>query len=85
MSSRPISSGSPDASRRPFPEPLVIDCDDCIGPTIGACDDCVVTFLCEREPDDAVVIDVAEARALRLLAEAELVPDLRHQRLDHGA
>ena len=29
--------------------------------------DCVVTFLCDREPEDAVIIDVVEARALRLL------------------
>ncbi|MDZ7673702.1 MAG: hypothetical protein U5K30_01320 [Acidimicrobiales bacterium] len=66
-------------------EPLVIDCDDCIGPTVGACDDCVVTFLCERAPDDAVVIDVAEARALRLLADADLAPRLRHRSIDRGA
>lgn len=59
----------------------VIDCDDCIGPSIGACDDCVVTFLCEREPDDAIVIDVAEERALRMLADADLVPRLRHVRV----
>lgn len=65
--------------------PLIIDCDDCIGRTIGACDDCVVTFLCEREPDDAVIIDVAEARALRMLADAELVPRLRHRRAHRGA
>lgn len=64
---------------------LVIDCDDCIGPSIGACHDCVVTFLCDREPDDAVVIDVAEARALRLLADADLVPRLRHRPVDRGA
>lgn len=66
-------------------DPLVIDCDDCIGPSIGACEDCVVTFLCDREPDDAVVIDVDEARALRLLADAELVPRLRHRPAERGA
>ncbi len=42
------------------------------------CDDCVVTFIVGREPGDAVVIDVAEVRAVRLLAQAGLVPDLRH-------
>lgn len=67
------------------PATTVIDCDDCIGPTIGACDDCVVTFLCEREPDDAIVIDVAEERALRMLADADLVPRLRHQPVRRGA
>lgn len=67
------------------PATTVIDCDDCIGPTIGACEDCVVTFLCEREPDDAIVIDVAEERALRMLADADLVPRLRHQPGRRGA
>ena len=57
---------------------MLIDCATCIGPSFGACDDCVVTFLCDREPDDAVVIDVDEARALRALADAEMVPRLRH-------
>ena len=66
-------------------EPLVIDCATCIGPSVGACDDCVVTFLCDRDPDDAVVIDVGEARALRLLADADLVPRLRHRHVDRGA
>jgi hypothetical protein len=44
-----------------------------------ACEDCVVTFICGREPGEAVVIDVAEARAVRLLGEAGLVPPLRRQ------
>lgn len=66
-------------------EPLVIDCDDCIGPSVGACDDCVVTFLCDREPGDAVVIDVAELRAMRLLASADLMPSLRHHPSSRGA
>ena len=59
---------------------IIIDCDDCIMRRTSACDDCVVTFLCERESDDAVVFDVAEARALRVLATAGLVPELRHAR-----
>jgi hypothetical protein len=55
-----------------------IDCADCVRHDTDTCDDCVVTFLCSREPDDAVVIDVAEARALQVLAGAGLVPKLRH-------
>jgi hypothetical protein len=55
-----------------------IDCDECARQDTDTCDDCVVTFLCSREPDDAVVIDVAEARALQVLAGAGLVPKLRH-------
>ena len=61
-------------------ETTVIDCGDCTMQGTPACDDCVVTFICGREPDEAVVIDVAEVRALRLLGDAGLVPHLRHQR-----
>ena len=43
----------------------------------AACDDCVVSFLLGREPDDAVVIDADEARAMRMLQRAGLVPTLR--------
>jgi hypothetical protein len=57
-----------------------IDCDECRMQHTDACDDCVVTFIVGREPGDAVIIDVDEARAVRRLAEAGLVPDLRHQR-----
>ena len=46
----------------------------------SACDDCVVTFICGREPDDAVVIDASEVRAVRLLSDAGLVPKLRYSR-----
>ena len=59
---------------------LTIDCDDCCLQDTAACADCVVTFLLDREPNDAVVIDVAEARAVRLLGDAGLVPALRHRR-----
>ena len=58
---------------------MLIDCDDCRMQGTTACDDCVVTFIVNREPDDAVIIDVAEARAVRMLSEAGLVPQLRHQ------
>jgi hypothetical protein len=46
----------------------------------SACADCVVTFICSREPGEAVVVDVAEERALRLLSGAGLLPALRHVR-----
>ena len=56
---------------------LTIDCDCCALRNTNACDDCVVSFLLEREPDDAVVIDADEARAMRLLEHTGLVPTLR--------
>ena len=58
---------------------LVSSCDTCSARATAACDDCVVTFLCERDGDDAVVLDLAELRAVRLLADAGLVPTLRHR------
>lgn len=59
---------------------LRIDCDDCVLQDTDACDDCLVSYICSREPDDAIVIDVAEERAIRLLSGAGLVPELRHVR-----
>ena len=59
---------------------LSIDCDDCVADRRTACADCVVTFLVGREPNQAVVIDAAEARAVRLLHGVGLVPALRHRR-----
>jgi hypothetical protein len=59
---------------------LTIDCADCELQATAACDDCVVSVICGREAHDAVVIDVAEVRAMRLLGAAGLVPQLRHAR-----
>ena len=56
---------------------MTIDCDACVLQHTNACDDCVVSFLLDRQPDDAVVIDAAEARAMRMLEKAGLVPELR--------
>ena len=53
-----------------------IDCDDCAMQGTDHCSDCVVTFIAERE-DGVVVVSAEEARALRDLGEAGLVPVLR--------
>lgn len=63
---------------------LRIDCDECALDGTAACADCVVTFLCARDDGGAVVIDVAEVRALRMFAEGGLVPSLRHRRVGAG-
>ena len=55
-----------------------IDCAECCMRDTTVCDDCVVTFVMGREPGEALVIDAAEARAVRMLANAGLVPVLRH-------
>ncbi len=62
------------------PEAFTIDCAECRHQHTSVCDDCVVSFIVDRQPDDAVVVDVEEARAVRLLAQAGLVPEMRHAR-----
>jgi hypothetical protein len=61
-------------------ETITLDCDTCVGQHSALCDDCVVTFLVGRDPGDAVVIDAATERALRVLGEGGLVPKLQHRR-----
>jgi hypothetical protein len=58
---------------------LIISCDDCAMQASPTCDDCVVTYICRRDPDDALIINAAEERAVRMLGQAGLVPRLRHQ------
>lgn len=58
---------------------MTISCDDCMMQDTPACGGCVVNFICDREPGEVVVIDVAEARAVRLLGRSGLVPPLRHR------
>ena len=59
---------------------LRIDCDECALQHTETCADCVVTFLCDRSPGDSLTIDLAEERAIRMLAKAGLAPGLRHVR-----
>jgi len=61
-------------------ETMRISCEDCVMEGTDACSDCVVPYLCGRDTGDAVIIDVAEARALRLLEQGGLAPALRHRR-----
>ena len=77
---QPRLSGHPgpySAGDGSFGRDLTIDCEQCVLRHTDACDDCVVSFLLCREPDDAVVIDADEARAMRMLGRAGLVPELR--------
>lgn len=72
---------------------LTIDCEQCSERCTTACSDCVVSFVLDlsdrretvqvgaTERADAVVLHLAEARAVRLLADAGLVAPLRHRRL----
>jgi hypothetical protein len=57
---------------------FTIDCADCVMAGSSACDDCIVSFIVNREPGDAILVDTAEERALRNLSDSGLVPQLRH-------
>ena len=61
-------------------EAFTIDCADCRHRGTTVCEDCVVSFIVGRRPEDAVVVDAGEARAVRLLEQAGLVPGVRHSR-----
>jgi len=58
---------------------LTIECDGCTMQGTNVCNDCGVTFICDRAPEDAVVFDAVEERTLRLLGRSGLVPPLRHE------
>jgi hypothetical protein len=55
-----------------------IDCNDCVMKATDACGDCIVTFLLDR-PAGAVIFDVAEERALRVLSDSGLTPASRFE------
>ena len=55
---------------------MLIDCDDCVMKATDACGDCIVTFLLDR-PEGAVIFDVAEERALRVLSDSGLTAENR--------
>jgi hypothetical protein len=60
-------------------ESLTIDCEGCTGKAQDRCGDCVVSFILGREPEDALIIDAEEARAMRALGRVGLVPPLRYE------
>lgn len=60
-------------------ESLTIDCDTCAMRDTDTCGDCMVSFLIGRDPHEAVVLSLDEARAVKLLANAGMVPTLRHR------
>jgi hypothetical protein len=71
----------PSGVSQPTATTRTIDCDQCVGRATNACQDCVVTFLLSRQPDDAVILDATEELALRRLAHHGLVPALREERV----
>jgi hypothetical protein len=60
---------------------VTITCESCAMRHSNHCHDCVVTVMCglDESRDQAIVFDLAEQRAVRLLAAAGLVPTLKHR------
>jgi len=58
---------------------LMISCDTCVMKDSDACGDCMMNFLCDIPESGAVVLNLQELREIRLLAQAGLVPTLRHR------
>ena len=61
---------------------LSISCDDCSMQCSSACADCVVTFLLRDDNDvatehDTLVLNLEQARVVRMFGAAGLVPDLK--------
>ena len=60
---------------------LVIACDDCAMQCTATCDDCVVSYVLrvDDEQPEPLTLDVAEERAVRLLAQAGMIPALQYR------
>ncbi|MDG1845833.1 MAG: hypothetical protein P8J01_05500 [Acidimicrobiales bacterium] len=58
---------------------LSVDCGTCEMIHTTTCKDCLVTYICDREPNEAVVISMDEWRSIRSLTGAGLLPDLQHK------
>ncbi len=58
---------------------LEISCETCVMRASAACDDCVVSFFCDESSESAVILNLEEQRTLRMLANAGMVPTLRHR------
>jgi hypothetical protein len=68
-----------------MPAACTIDCAVCAHRNTSVCDDCVVSFILDRDPEDAVILGVEEERAVRMLGRVGLVPGVRHHLVDRDA
>ena len=60
---------------------MLISCDTCAMQHTDHCLDCVVNAVTDPRPrTGGLVIDADEERALRVLADAGLIPEIRMQR-----
>lgn len=65
---------------------MIIECDRCAMQHTDHCRDCVVSALLDPAPPaKGVVIDADEERALRIMARAGLIPQIRMKRRSEPA
>ena len=57
----------------------VISCDDCMLRDTSACADCVVSFVLNNDTSRPIRFSSGELHAVSLLADAGLVPSLKHR------
>ncbi len=59
---------------------LTISCDDCSMQCTAACGECVVTFVLRDEVSEhePLILDIEQARVVRLFEKAGMVPDLKY-------
>ena len=63
---------------------ISIDCRTCIMKDKVTCSDCIVTYICDRKPEEAVVISMEEWRSMRSLNKAGLLPELQHKQCENS-
>ncbi len=63
---------------------LSIDCGTCEMLDTVTCLDCVVTYICGREPNEAIIISMDEWRSIRSLNAVGLLPELQHKQLKNS-
>lgn len=63
---------------------MKIDCNDCAMQHTAACDDCIVTALLDHR-DQAVVLSLDEARAIKALQRGGLAPQNRFLPINRAA
>ena len=57
---------------------ISIDCELCPLANSDSCDDCLVTFICDRDPETAVIISLDEWRSMKAMTKVGLLPELRN-------
>ena len=57
---------------------LSIDCESCPLINTDLCDDCLVTFICDRDPKAAVIVSLEEWKSMKSMTKVGLLPELRN-------